>query len=375
MSALAWLGAALALLALGITLLNLLGWPRGRVGSATARVSVLVPARDEAENIASAVRAAAACDPAVHEILVYDDGSTDGTGAILGSLAAEIPRLRVLQGVPLPSGWVGKPHACHRLAAAAAGDVLLFVDADVRLRPDGVARLLSLLADHGAGVVTAVPHQRTGTFAERLMLPLLHVTYTSWLPLALVSRTADPRVLAANGQVIAFRRPVYATLGGFAAVHDQVVDDMAICRRAKAGGHRVVFADGERIATCRMYRSGRDLWAGFSKNLYEGLGGRPTRLLAVMALYALTFVVPCGALFAAALGAPVLAPALVGAGANLVQRAVLAVRHGHRAWSALLQPLAVLVLLALAVNSWRWSRRGAIRWRGRTYAPTGAPRG
>jgi hypothetical protein len=267
---------------------------------------------------------------------------------------------------------VGKPHACHQLVEAAQGEVLLFLDADVRLLPGGLDRLLGELDGVGGGppadLVTAVPRQQTGSPFEHLMLPLLHLSYAAWLPQALVPRTRDPRVLAANGQVLAVRRAADAAAGGFSAVRGAVVDDMAYCRRVKEAGLRVVFADGHEIARCRMYEDAPGVWAGFSKNMYEGIGGHPLALLFVMALHIGCFVTPYLAVAAGLLGAPaLLGPGLAGVGANLLLRAVLGLRHGHRAGWALLHPVAVLAMMGILLNSWRWSVRRDIRWRGRSY--------
>ncbi|MCB9759055.1 MAG: glycosyltransferase [Alphaproteobacteria bacterium] len=358
-----------ALVALAITLVNLAFWPRGRPGARfDGRVSVLIPARNEAATIQRCVEAAAASAHPLHEIVVCDDGSTDGTGEILLALAARIPTLRVIQGTGLPPGWVGKPHACHQLARAATGDLLLFVDADTFLDPEGVGRVVSLRQRLGAQVVTAVPRQLTGSFFERLLLPLLHLTYTAWLPLPLVYRSADPRFLAANGQLLAIGRAGYDRIGGFEAVRTEVVDDMAFCRRAKESGLRVVFADGHHMARCRMYTSAREIWEGFSKNLYEGLGENPAALAGVVALYGLSFVGPYVALLIGIMGVEAaLVPGATGVSLNLALRAALALRYGQSWGSALLHPLGVLGLLGIAVNSWRWSRQGRIRWAGRVY--------
>jgi chlorobactene glucosyltransferase len=353
-----WLLPAAALLALGVTTVNLLTWPRGRVGVVTERVSVLIPARNEEGKVGRCVRSVLAAP--VHEVLVYDDGSTDGTRAELDAI--DDPRLRVLDGVPFPPGWIGKPHACHRLGLEATGDLLLFLDADVELADGGLQRLVDLATRWRAGIVTAMPHQRTLTIAESLVVPLLHVTYASWLPQVLVPLVPLPSVLAANGQVLMVRREVHDHIGGFEAVRTEVVDDMAFCRRAKRLGERVVFADGELIATCRMYRSAGEVWSGFSKNLYEGLGS-PLGLVLAGSLYLWAFVLPWAALAVPSLAAP----AAVGVAANVVQRAALAVRHRHPVVTVLLHPLGVVALLAIAANSWWWSRRGAIRWAGRTY--------
>ncbi|MFO0631039.1 MAG: glycosyltransferase family 2 protein [Polyangiales bacterium] len=269
---LAYALAALPGVTLALTLVNLATWTRGRPGDVgDLRVSALVPARNEEEAIEGCVRALLA-EP-FHEVIVCDDGSTDGTAARLEALAREDARVRVIHGRPLPKGWIGKAHACHQLAEAATGDVLCFVDADVRVSPGALGRIRGLLAD--ADLLTAVPRQETGSLFEHMVLPLLHVVYVSWLPLALIPRVRDPRVLAANGQLVAMSRAAYDRFGGYAAVRDALVDDMALCRRAKESGPRVLFADGDALASCRMYRDARGVWEGFSKNLYEGVGGTP----------------------------------------------------------------------------------------------------
>jgi len=379
------LGALLVLpvlLPFSLVLFNALFWTRGRALPAAARaaprgVSVLIPARDEAANIERTVRAADAVRGPVTEILVYDDCSTDGTSDVLARLQAELPRLRVVRGDGLPAGWVGKPYALHRLSALARGELLLNIDADVTLREDGLLLLLSLLGSPeevpgglGAALVTAVPRQRTGSFVEKMMMPLLHLSYVAWLPMPLIYRTRDPRVLAANGQLLLVRRSALEAVGGWARVQAELVDDMALCRAVKASGQRVVFADGDQMADCRMYGDAASLWRGFSKNFYEGVGGHPLALIVVLALHLLLFVVPYLALLLAVLlGAGGLAAAAAaGVLVNLSLRLIMALRYRHSPLSVLLHPIAVLLMMGVLINSFRWSRRGEIRWRGRSYA-------
>lgn len=350
--------AALPLLVLSFVAVNALTWrrPRPIAGARVDGVRVLIPARNEAQRIGPALDAAVAQAP----VTVLDDRSTDATAAVARAAGAD-----VRSGEPLPPDWVGKPWAVHQLGEGCAEDVLLFLDADVVLMPGAVAAIVAELDT--VDVLTAVPRQDTRTFAEALVLPLLVLTYTAWLPLALIERTRDPRVLAANGQVLALRRSTWRALGGFSPARNEVVDDMAFCRAAKERGLRVRFVDGHHLATARMYEDFRTVVRGFSKNVYEGLGG-PFALLVALALYLAAFVAPWVALpLGLALEPTLVIPASVGVAANLLTRALLAVRHGHRPVAVLLHPVAVLVLCGIALNSWRWSRRSEITWAGRVY--------
>lgn len=346
-----------AFVALALVLVNL--WrvprlrplPRGEAGGPEdARVSALVPARDEERTIEACVRALL-LEP-VHEVIVLDDGSTDQTARVARSI--DDPRLRVVQGRQLPQGWAGKPHACAQLAQEATGELLLFVDADVRVVPGSVAALALAAGRHH--VVTAVPRQELGTFAERLVVPLLHVVYYALAPLWLVPLVRDPRVVAANGQLLLLRRDALAAFGGHshASVRGAVVEDQALCRAAKVAGLRVLFADGFSIATCRMYQSASEVRQGFGKSLYAGVGRSPSRLAAALAVVAGVLLLPL--------------LTLPGALALFALRALLAIRFRQPALSVLLHPAAVAALFAIALDSMVRTHRGGVVWRGRRYA-------
>jgi chlorobactene glucosyltransferase len=266
---------------------------------------------------------------------------------------------------------VGKVWACEQLAQAARGELLLYIDADVLMAPGAASRLSSLL-DPGAAAVTVVPHQRAFGPVERSLMPLLHLSYVAWLFLPLVRWIPDPRVTAANGQVLLLRRAALAQIGGWSSVRTAVVDDMALCRRLKEQGLALCFSDGGAIASCLMYRSASALWRGFSKNLYPGIGGTPLALALVLLLHFACFVLPYLALLLAFSLWPSLLPAAgLAVGLNLLMRLAMALRFRHAPESILTHPIAVLGLMAIALNSWSWSRRGAIQWAGRSYPMAG----
>lgn len=367
---------AVPALPLGLAAYNLITWPRPRPTEepAPATLAVLVPARNEERSLGALLDSILA-DSAATEVIVCDDSSSDRTPEIVLESAARDRRVRLIEGAPLAEGWVGKPHACHQLARAASSDILCFLDADVRVNPGALAALATRVGESDARrVVTAVPYQEMKTLGEKIILPFLLLTYLCWLPLTLVGRGRDPRFVAACGQILCMRRDTYEALGGFESVRGAIVDDVAFCRHAKERGARVDFVDGSALARCRMYEGFGQVWKGFSKNIFEGLGRSFPALGVAFGLHLLGFVFPFVALFAFAFGYDTIPvwPAAIGVVGNLALRVALVRTHGHPPLLAFAHPLAVLLLLGIALNSARWSLRARIEWAGRTYRPGAA---
>jgi chlorobactene glucosyltransferase len=366
-----YLGLALpAVLVMLLVVYNLAVWPRGRPdGRMPGRVSVLIPARNEARTVVACIHGVLRGTQRPNEVLVYDDGSTDCTSDVVAQISELDPCVRLIEGGELPPGWVGKPYACHRLAEAARGDVLVYLDADVIPTPELLARLGSVLEGYRGDLVTAAPRQLMVSLMEQTVVPLLHLSYLAWLPLPLVWRTRAPRLLVSNGQILAVTREALERSGGWESVRAEVVDDLALCRRVKRSGGRVVFADGHRMASCRMYEGRVQVWHGFSKNLYEGLGENPLLLLLAIVLYAGVFITPYVALYLAIRGIAgwMAGPALLGVAANVVLRAAMALRLHQPSNGIIVHPISAVWFVLIALNSFRWSRRGKIAWRGRVY--------
>ena len=351
-------GSVLAAVGAGHAAVNarLLRRPDPAAAPGPEQVSVLLPVRDEAAHVRDCLTAVLAQD-GVAEVLVLDDGSTDGTGELARSIRD--PRLRVLPGRPLPLGWLGKPHACQQLADAAdpGTDVLVFLDADVRLRPGAIPATVGLLA--GIDLVSPYPRQLAGTAAERLVQPLLQWSWLTFLPLRLAERSPRESLSAANGQLLAVRRAAYDKAGGHAAVRAEVLEDVALLRAVKRAGGRGGVADGTTLADCRMYTGWPDLRDGYTKSLWSAFGSA-AGAAGVTALLLLAYVLPP---LAALAGSRV---GLSGYAAGVTGRVVAARRTGGRVWpDAFAHPASVAVLAGLTARSVRGRRAGTLTWKGR----------
>ena len=360
---------------LALVVVNALCWPRVRIGGAAApgAVSILIPARDEAERIGAAVAAALAQGAAVGETLVYDDHSSDGTAERARAAAAGDPRLRVLPPAPLPEGWCGKTFACARLATAARGEWLLFLDADARLRPGAAARLVAEAERRRCTLLSAWPGLELRSFWERTLLPLLnHVVFTLFpAPLSFFSNRAALGL--AHGACILAQRAEYERTGGHAMVRAELFEDTALARAWRAAGGRALCLDGQDVATVRMYDSFGGIWRGFEKNIRPAFR-RELSFWCFLAFRAACFLWPFLALPWALARSADARPAAGAAAAVLLGRAAQAARFGYPLWSCLLHPLAEGALLAVGATSWykcRWG--GGIQWKSRTYLGKGKP--
>ena len=244
--------------------------PRKRKDNAPQAVSVLIPARNEAAGIVLAIRAVLATRDVEFEVVVMDDGSTDGTDAIVLALGETDKHLRLERAPPLPAGWNGKQHACWCLARVARNPILCFVDADVRLRPDCIARMAGFL--DGNSLVSGFPQQITETCFEWMLLSLIHFVLLGFLPINRMRMTTEPGLGAACGQFIMARADDYFACGGHSGIKLTMHDGLRLPRLFREAGYKTDIADITNLASCRMYTSASEVWNGLAKNAVEGLG-------------------------------------------------------------------------------------------------------
>jgi glycosyltransferase involved in cell wall biosynthesis len=242
-----------------------------RVTGAHTRTSVLIPARNEELGIAACVESVLASRDVELEVIVLDDHSTDRTAEIVREIAAKDSRLRLETAPSLPEGWCGKQAACFALSKLAKYDVFTFLDADVRLEPDALARTALFLDASGAALVSGFPRQETGTFLEKLFIPLIHWLLLCWLPLWGMRHFRWSAFGAGCGQFFMTTRSAYEKVGGHAAVKSSLHDGLTLPRAYRRAGYFTDVCDATNLATCRMYRSAAAVWNGLAKNAREGM--------------------------------------------------------------------------------------------------------
>ncbi|MBY0456477.1 MAG: glycosyltransferase [Gemmataceae bacterium] len=350
-------------------------------------VSVLIPARNEELGIEACVRSVLASRHVPLEVIVLDDASTDRTADIVRAIAHEDPRLRLEPAPPLPDGWSGKQHACFALSKLATHDTFVFLDADVRLHPDALARMALFLSASGCDLVSGFPKQETGTLLEKLLIPLINWLLLCFLPLWGMRHFRWSAFGAGCGQFFVTTRAAYQKVGGHAVVKSSFHDGLRLPRAYRKAGLWTDVCDATHLATCRMYRSASQVWFGLAKNAREGMAS--TGQIGFW-----TVVLLCGQVLPGALVAgtvvlarcwpdavrdigpnltPVAEACVWAAAVSLATRGFTTSRFRQSLVSWLLHPVAIFLLLAV---QWYAIYRAAlgkpVGWKGRAKPPTPA---
>ena len=340
--------------------------------SLEAPLSVIIPARNEAERIWATLEALLHEPSATLSVRVYDDDSTDDTGRIVQAFAARDPRLSWVRGPPLDvRAGFGKPHALARATADApdASGPWLFLDADVRLDPGTLGGLMRALDAHGLDALSGAPRVEMKSRTEQLLMPVFLSLAASAVDPARVHDARRPEAFL-NGQLILIRRDALARVGGWASVTDAVLEDVALARRLKRAGLKIGLADLRGLATTHMYDGWAAMRAGFQKNAVALHGGALTCATLGLSGFVLAALAPAATLWALALPGPPGAVWVAGGGWLFVTAVQAALRRwlALPGWPVLFQPIAYaaagLVLVRAALSTW-WG--GTIAWRGRTY--------
>jgi chlorobactene glucosyltransferase len=249
--------------------------------------------------------------------------------------------------------------------------VLLFTDADTRHGPRSVRSGVAALQAEAADLVTAMPREEVATWAEKLAVPMIMQFGTfAFLPLALAYRLKSPMLSTAIGQYMLFRREAYAAIGGYAAVRQAAVDDLTLARLTVAGHRRWRMVDATGDVSCRMYQSPRQVFEGFSKNLFAGFDYRLLPCVIAWLWLSIVFVQPLLTVLSTLAGAQIAPPLLTFSAVQIVLALALFglfyLRFELPLYLTFCYPLTVLMGAVLAFRSILLTLRGRSTWKGRT---------
>lgn len=363
--------AAFAVRALAVTLRSNDQLERAEPALDLPFLSIIVPARNEERQIETCVRSLLEQRYPNFEVIVVDDRSTDNTAEILEHLAKDNHRLRIVHGEPLPAGWIGKPWALTQGMRHARGEWLLFTDADTRHEPSACASAVTYAIEKRVSFLSLLPTQLFETPAERIFLPT--ILWMIAFGIGSLDAINDPKRLDAaifNGQYLLCERAAFQAIGGHERVRGSIAEDFDLARLVKADGRfRSMLAGANDLVYTRMYRSFREIWDGFSKNLYIGLKDNPVQAAIALAMLAAISPLPEIALVRALAkrryGSAIKAATAIAATAAAAEFGMRRSRFPRG--SGLFFPIGAATMLAIFINSAVQHRTGRVRWRGRRY--------
>jgi len=330
-----------------------------RPASATERsefVTILIPVRNEAKNITDLVLSLQAQQflnkP---EIIFINDSSTDETSEKLQEAKDGGAQIRVINAPDLPQGWLGKPWALQQGYLQTKGEIVVTLDADVRLTSTAISQAIAMLGDRS--FISPYPRQIAKTFSERLIQPLLQWSWMSTVPLRIAEKSARSSLAVANGQFFLVRKSALDEINGFSAIANEVLDDMELARALINSGARGGVADGSSLAQTRMYKNFAEIKAGYGKSLWKAFGSKAGSAGAIAFLFA-TGIAPVIAWFS---GNPL---GFFAYEFIVITRMLSAARSKGRILDSILHPISSAILIYLIIYSWR--ARGVVAWKGRT---------
>jgi chlorobactene glucosyltransferase len=333
-------------------------------------ISVLIPARDEEENIEACVLSLSRQDYPNFEILVLDDNSVDNTSAIVSRMAAEDSRIRLIQGELLPEGWAGKPFACHQLAKEARGSWLLFVDADTTHASQMLRSVLNLAMKLKTSLLSGFPRQLADSLPQKIVMPVMYFIILGWLPVWWLHHHNRPSL--AIGQFMFFSTEEYWRIGGHEAVKSRIVEDVWMGIEVGRHSGRHVAVDLSPVVSCNMYKSIGQAWRGLGKSIYAVVDMAPLALVGLILAAYFFYLAPFYWLWRGFITEP--SPLLMrGVVAfqvvvTLFMRWLVDNRFREPGISVLFHPLGLLFYLINVIHAGvKWLVGEGVTWKNRVY--------
>jgi len=325
------------------------------------KISVLIPARNEEKNIDNILSDLISQNYSNIEVIVLNDNSEDLTKEEALNFANKFSFIKVYDGEPLPEGWLGKNWSCWQLYLKSSGDILCFIDADVRINSKAIDYSFKLLQKYKIDFLSFFPTQQSKTFGESLVVPLMKWFLLSFLPLPLIYYSKLVAFSAANGQFIMLKRKVYEKIGGHLSVKNHPVEDMKLIKLSKQNNFKAITLPGDDKIFCRMYDSFATAFKGFEKNFYNGFEKNNVAFFIFLFSIVLFQIVPFAFLF---FYKNFVIPILL----SCIQKAIVSIISKRNLFiEILLHPVHMIIIILIGISSFYKSNFGKIEWKNRTY--------
>ncbi len=327
-------------------------------------VSVLIPARNEENNIRKVIKSLMKQNYPNFEIIVLNDNSTDNTLKITMDIvnSNQLINIKVIDGKTLPTGWLGKNWACFQLFENSQGEILIFTDADNSYSEDAISKTVGMMQEYNLDLFSAFPQQITTSFWEKLIIPVIDLIIYSGLILKTTLTIPLSIFSAANGQWIAVNRGSYSRIGTHKAVKDNIVEDVALSRLFKKSNFRTLTGAGTGIVYGKMYNNGREIWNGLSKNLFGLTNFKTIPFFFFLIIAFLSAVLPFVLLVIGYFSSFI----MIAISLNFLWRFMLSISFKHNLIiSIFLHPVSIVVIIIIGINSYFRSKYGTLKWKDR----------
>ena len=322
------------------------------------KVSILIPARNEENNILSLLESINKQDYTEYEVIVLDDDSTDRTRQICSEFAALHPNFRVIEGKPLPENWLGKNYACFQLAGNATGKYLLFLDADERIASGLINSGIHRMNARKLSLLSLFTTQEMITTGEKTVVPLMYYLLLNLLPIRLIYRAKNPAFGVASGQFMLFDAVTYKLHQWHKTVCNKVVEDVEIMKLVKAAGCKGESLMANGLISCRMYSGYYEAVNGFSKNFLAVFNYRiPLFIVYLLSLIGGPLII------IATLNLPLI---IIMCSLIILTRFMISDLSGQSlTYNTLLHPLQMVSLVVIGIVAIYKHLTNTLRWKGR----------
>lgn len=365
---------------LGLLLINLLlnmksirtPDTRSKLPQRPPLISVLVPARNEEENIGNCLESLRSQDYPNFEVVVLDDNSRDNTAAIITEYARRDNRIRMVSGKPLPDDWAGKPFACQQLAEEAKGSWLLFVDADTTHASHMLRSVLALAMRLNTSMLSGFPRQITRSLPQKIVVPVIYFILVGLVPMWWIHRSRSRMASVAIGQFFFFSRDEYWRIGGHEVVKSRILEDIWMGIEVARARGRHVAVDLSSVVSCDMYPTSLAMWHGLVRCIYSVVAISPVLLLVIFVFVVFVYIAPFYWLWNGFFMSPTpliwRATVISQVVMILLIRWLIDARFKAPSLSVWCHPLGIgYLIVSVFYASWRWWVGAGVSWKEREY--------